>query len=120
MLYASNEDDSALTAFDIAGRKKLFEVKVGAEPEGVKASPDGKLVYVTSEVAGTVHVIDAATGKPVKTIPVGKRPRRFLLVGGDLWVTTELDGNVNVIRTSDHTVVGKISFLPQGMRRPRT
>jgi YVTN family beta-propeller protein len=31
-------------------------------------------------------------------------------------VTTELDGNVNIIRTSDHTVVGKIGFLPQGMR----
>ena len=34
----SNEDDAALTAFDLGTRKKAFEVKVGGEPEGVKVS----------------------------------------------------------------------------------
>ena len=33
-----------------------------------------------------------------------------------MWVSTELDSSVSIIRISDHTVVGKISFLPQGMR----
>lgn len=116
MLYASNEEDSALTAFDLASRKKAFEVKVGGEPEGVKVSPDGKLVYVTSEVAGVVHVVDVAARKVVKNIPVGKRPRRLLLVGGELWVSNELDGGVSLIRLSDHTVQGRIDFLPPGMR----
>jgi PQQ-dependent catabolism-associated beta-propeller protein len=116
MLYASNEEDSALTAFDLSSRKKAFEVKVGGEPEGVKVSPDGKLVYVTSEVAGVVHVIDVGTRKVVKNIPVGKRPRRLLRVGGELWVTNELDGGVSLIRLADHTVQGRIDFLPPGMR----
>jgi YVTN family beta-propeller protein len=79
-------------------------VKVGGEPEGVKVSADGKLVYVTSEVASMVHVIDVATRKVVKNVPVGKRPRRFLLAGGELWVSNELDGSVSIIRTGDHTV----------------
>lgn len=116
MLYASNEEDSALTAFDLVARRKVFEVKVGGEPEGVKVSADGRLVYVTSEVASVVQVVDVATRAVVKTIPVGKRPRRFLLAGGELWVSNELDGSVSIVRTSDHTVQGKVSFRPQGMR----
>ncbi|MBC5784818.1 PQQ-dependent catabolism-associated beta-propeller protein [Ramlibacter sp. USB13] len=116
MLYVSNEEDSALTAFDLAARKKAFEVKVGGEPEGVKTSADGKRVYVTSEVASLVHVVDTATREVVKNVQVGKRPRRFLLAGGELWVSNELEGSVSIIRTSDHTVQGRIAFLPQGMR----
>jgi PQQ-dependent catabolism-associated beta-propeller protein len=115
-LYASNEEDSELTAFDLGTRKKLFAVKVGGEPEGVKASADGKLVYVTSEVANMVHVIDVASRTVVKNIPVGKRPRRFLLTPTELWVTNELDGSASVIRIADHTVQGRIAFLPPGMR----
>lgn len=116
MLYVSNEEDALLTAFDLRTRAKVFAVKVGEEPEGVKASPDGKRVYVTSEVASLVHVVDVATRKVVQNIPVGKRPRRFLLAGGELWVSNELDGSVSVIRTADHTVQGRIAFLPPGMR----
>ena len=41
----------------------LKAVPVGQEPEGVKVSPDGKRVYVTSEVANMVHVIDAASAQ---------------------------------------------------------
>jgi PQQ-dependent catabolism-associated beta-propeller protein len=116
-LYVSDEEDSALTAFDLATGKKEFQVKVGGEPEGVKTSPDGKRVYVTSEVASMVHVIDVPGQKILKNVPVGKRPRRLLLVGHDeLWVTNELEGSVTILRTSDNTVTGKITFLPPGMR----
>lgn len=117
MLYVSNEDDGALTAFDLKTRSKAFEVKVGGEPEGVKTSADGKLVYVTSEVASMVHVIDVAGRRILKNIAVGKRPRRLLLAGSELWVSNELDGSVSIIRTGDHTVQATVSFLPQGMRR---
>jgi PQQ-dependent catabolism-associated beta-propeller protein len=117
MLYASNEEDALLTAYDLVAKKKVFEVKVGGEPEGVKVSADGKTVYVASEVASLVHVIDVATRKVVKNIKVGKRPRRFLLTdAGELWVSNELGASVSIIRTSDHTVQGKIDFKPPGMR----
>jgi PQQ-dependent catabolism-associated beta-propeller protein len=117
LLFASNEEDAKLTAYDLLARKKAFEVKVGAEPEGVRVSPDGKTVYVASEAASLVHVIDVATRKVVKNIQVGKRPRRFLLTGsGELWVSNELGASVNIIRTSDHTVQGKLEFKPPGMR----
>jgi YVTN family beta-propeller protein len=84
----------------------------------VKVSADGKLVYVTSEVASMVHVIDTATAKVVKNIKVGKRPRRMAVTpdGKELWVTNELDASVSIISTADHTVVGNIKFEVKGAR----
>src|SRR6218665_3621369 len=41
-LYVSKEDDALLSAFYVASGRKVFEVEVGEEPEGVKASADGK------------------------------------------------------------------------------
>jgi PQQ-dependent catabolism-associated beta-propeller protein len=116
MLYASNEEDSAVTAYDLVARKKLFEVKVGGEPEGVKVSADGKTVYVASEVASMVHVIDVATRKIVRNIAVGKRPRRFLLTPTQLWVSNELGASVSLIGLADNAVQGVIDFRPPGMR----
>jgi YVTN family beta-propeller protein len=91
---------------------------VGKEPEGVKVSPDGKRVYVTSEVANMVHVIDTATLQIVKNIMVGKRPRRLAFTpdGRELWVTNELGSSVSVISTGDLAVVATLAFDVKGMR----
>lgn len=88
------------------------------EPEGVKVSPDGKRVYVTSEVANLVHVVDTATLKVMKNIPVGKRPRRFAFSadGSELWVTNELGSSVSVIATADLQVIATVVFEVKGMR----
>ena len=55
---------------------------------------------MTSEVASLVHVIDVASGKVVKNVKVGKRPRRMALTpdGKQLWVTNELDASVSICR----------------------
>jgi YVTN family beta-propeller protein len=49
---------------------------VGIEPEGVNFSPDGKLVFITSEGTNTVIIIDPIKGKIIEEILVGNRPRR--------------------------------------------
>jgi YVTN family beta-propeller protein len=73
---------------------------------------------VASEVANTVHVIDAAGGAVVKNVPVGKRPRRFALSpdGRELWVSNELDASVSVIDTQSLAVTHTVRFELQGMR----
>ena len=104
--------------YDLASGKRSNAIQVGEEPEGVKVSADGKTVYVTSEVANLVHVIDTASGKVQKNIAVGKRPRRFALTpdGAQLWVTNELDASVSVIDTKAHTVLDTIKFSVKGAR----
>jgi YVTN family beta-propeller protein len=94
-------------------------VPTGAEPEGVLVSEDGKLVYVTSEAGDLLHEIDAATGKQLRDVVSGLRPRRIAATpdGKDLWVTAELAGEVDIIDRARMVVTGKVEFLPPGMRR---
>eukprot|EP00119_Amphimedon_queenslandica_P006148 XP_011406671.1 PREDICTED: uncharacterized protein LOC105314284 [Amphimedon queenslandica] len=96
----------------------MTTVDVGEEPEGILVSPDGKTVFVTSEVANMVHVVDTATGALRANIVAGTRPRRFALMpdGKTLWVTNELSGSVSVIDLETNKVIDTISFEPQGFR----
>lgn len=105
------EDEDGGEEEAVAG---LTTVETGAEPEGVLASPDGKTVYVTSEVANIVHVVDVASAEIRANIVAGNRPRRFALSpdGKQLWVTNELNASVSVIDTATDKVVKHIDFPP--------
>ena len=107
------EDDE--NGEEIAG---MTTVEVGEEPEGILASADGKLVFVTSEVANMVHVVDTATAEIRANIVAGNRPRRFAVPGGGdmLWVTNELSGSVSVIDLNSMEVAHTIDFKPKGFR----
>ena len=96
----------------------MTTVEVGAEPEGILVSPDGKTVFVTSEVANMVHVVDPASESIVANIVAGNRPRRFAVpAGGDmLWVTNELSGSVSIIDLGAMEVSATIEFKPKGFR----
>ena len=71
---------------------------VGEEPEGVKVSPNGKFVYVTSENTGTVSVIDVANANLIKTFKVGHRPRSvaFMPDSSRAYIPAENDGAVTL------------------------
>ena len=52
-------------------------IPVGAGPQGVAVSPDGRSVYVTNIVFDTVSVIDTVSNTVTATIPVGLGPVAF-------------------------------------------
>ena len=93
-------------------------VDVGKEPEGILVNKDGSLVFVTSEVANMVHVIDTATAEIRANIVAGNRPRRFAVPAGgnNLWVTNELSGSVSLIDLGTMKVTGAVEFKPKGFR----
>ena len=74
---------------------------------------------MTSEVGDLVHVVDADGGHVTQDVVVGTRPRRFAATpdGKELWVSTELSGEVYIIDRAKFAVAGKIEFLPPGMRK---
>jgi PQQ-dependent catabolism-associated beta-propeller protein len=117
-LYISNEDNSELTVLDLATKKVVRRFPVGLEPEGVLLNRDGTVAYVAAEDSNLVHAINLATGKR-SDIPTGTRPRRLALTpdGKQLWVSTELAAQVDVIDTAANRVIDKIDFLPPGMRK---
>ena len=96
----------------------MTTVEVGEEPEGILVSPDGRLAYVTSEVANLVHVVDTETLELTANVLVGNRPRRFALTPdeAELWVSNELSGSVSIIDPNSNEVVETIEFLPPGFR----
>ena len=96
----------------------MSTVDVGQEPEGILVSQDGTLVFVTSEVANMVHVVDTASAEIRANIVVGNRPRRFAVPAGgnDLWVTNELSGSVSLIDLGTMKVVDTVEFKPKGFR----
>ena len=60
---------------DVMGQVSVKgRIKVGGRPRGIRPSPDGKRLYVTSEGTNELNVIDIAAQKVVGTIPVGRRP----------------------------------------------
>ena len=83
---------------DIAAARIVREVEVGAEPEGMAVSPDGRWIVCTSESASLAHFIDSRTGRLLASEMVGTRPReaRFSPDGRTLWVSSEVRGNVTV------------------------
>ena len=100
------------------GIEGMSTVEVGEEPEGILVSPDGKTVFVTSEVANMVHVVDTASASIRANVVAGNRPRRFALIpGGDsLWVTNELSGSVSVVDLDTMQVTDTVEFKPKGFR----
>ena len=96
----------------------MSTVDVGEEPEGILVSRDGTMVFVTSEVANMVHVVDTASAEIRANIVAGNRPRRFAVPSGGnrLWVTNELSGSVSVIDLDAMKVADTIEFKPKGFR----
>ena len=118
-LFASNENDALVSEIDVDTGETTAKFETGEEPEGVLVTPDGKLVFATSESANVVHVIDPEKKAVVKTLLVGTRPRRLALTpdGKELWVSAELSGIVDIIDVATLKNIGKVDFLPTGMRR---
>ena len=54
--------------------EKVITLPKGSRPMTVKVSRDGKKVYASTGRAGTVVVVDAASGAVLNTIKVGARP----------------------------------------------
>ncbi len=118
-LYISNENDSYVSEIDTETGKTLATFETGQEPEGVLVTKDGKYVFATSEAGNLVHVIDIEKRAVIKDLLVGNRPRRLALTpdGKELWVSAELSGIVDIIDVASLTNIGKVEFLPPGMRK---
>jgi len=78
-LLVVNPDNNSLTIFDVKKDKKIRrvdEVPVGIEPNGVAVLPGGKTAYVANTISGTVSVIKFSKGQGhvVQKIEVGTEP----------------------------------------------
>jgi PQQ-dependent catabolism-associated beta-propeller protein len=115
----ANENDNTVTIIDIGQRKRIGDVQVGVEPEGMGLSPDGKILVNTSETTNMAHFIDTGSREIVANILVDARPRfaQFKDDGSELWVSSEIGGTVSVIDPAKRAMKDKIKFTVPGMRQ---
>jgi YVTN family beta-propeller protein len=66
--WTSNVADGTVTEYDVDTRTTRRTFAVAPDDEGISATPGGVQVWVGSNTAKTVTVIDGATAKPLGTI----------------------------------------------------
>jgi len=90
-VYVTNQGGS-VTLLDAAtlAPEDTIELKDN-DPRGVAVTPDGKYLLTANQKTGDVAVIDTATRKVVRRVPIGKNPEflRVLPDGGKAFVTFE-------------------------------
>ena len=125
LLAVCNPDNNSVTFFDVSGdtNRRLSEVQVGIEPNGVALTPDGTRAYVTNTVSGTVSVISVnRNGRPrvLTNIPVGTEPFGIVSTpnGTRMYVSNKYSNTVSVVDTKTNRViqtVGGVGTHPRGL-----
>ncbi len=131
LLAAVNPDNNSVTFFGVQGNRnrRLSEVTVQTEPNGVVFLPGGKgalrKAYVANTGSGTISVITVnarnghISGTP-KNIPVGTEPYGLAVTpnGKKLYVSNARSNSISVIDTATDTVIKTIEnvgFEPRGL-----
>jgi len=61
----------------------------GKGPRGLGLTPDGKFLLAANKGTGDLTVIDLASGKVVRHVPIGENPEFVRVYGGQVFVTYE-------------------------------
>lgn len=115
-------DSSQLYAITNAGTLGVVDLKTNSlikeitglsGPQDIRATPDGKFVYVSNKKNGTLSVIQTSDQTFVKTISGMRYPLGlvFTIDGDFLYVSDTVSDCVYVIQTADNTLVKTILGL---------
>lgn len=109
--YIPHFAENVVTPVNLVTRRAGTPVKVGAGPDAIAVSPDGKTAYVACAGAGTVVPINTATGRPGHPIPVGRRPTSIAITpdGTTAYVADNGSSQVTPIDLSDDQAESAIS-----------
>ena len=128
LAYFPERDQDTVSALDVAARQVLRRVNFpkGSKPHMLRASPDGKYVWVQNAAANTNEILDGQTLEVLNVQPVGRHPttNAWTPDGRHSWVLHEGDNHVIVMeahppfRQLKRIEVGpsplNVSFRPDG------
>src|SRR5690349_21777983 len=72
--FISDGRDNQVTIFDLKTLAVISTVKAGTTPDGILYDPFSKRVFAFNGRSKDMTAIDAATGKPAGTMPLGGKP----------------------------------------------
>jgi YVTN family beta-propeller protein len=79
-LWITSVADSGLYIYDLATRKLGKKITVGACPNWISMSKDGKYVAVSNADSDDASILDAHSEKEIARVKVGKAPKRLLVI----------------------------------------
>jgi YVTN family beta-propeller protein len=126
-LAVANPDNNSVSFFDVRDNRnrRLAEVPVQSEPNGVVFAPNGRTAYVANTVSGSVTIIhlnleNGVIERPTEHLRVGTEPYSLLLTpnGTKLYVANSRSNDITVIDTAtlyvDKTITG-VGVEPRGL-----
>jgi YVTN family beta-propeller protein len=124
--YVGLFKDNAVAVLDTTTNHVIKTIPVPAGPHGMVITPDGRLVYVSSDGASAVSVIDTGTDAVTASIEVGKTPHGLALTpdGRTVLVAGFGTNQLSFIDVATNTVSGavpvasphNIAVTPDGRR----
>jgi len=79
-LYVTSMPGNAVFVFSVPELKQLAKIDVGKDPNWIAVHPEGQLVFVSNSSSDSVSAVDTRTRKVVANIPVGRTPKRLIVV----------------------------------------
>lgn len=117
--YVTSEKDDAVTLIDVATMAVKGTIKTCKRARHIQVAPDGKVLVACTE-SNVADVIDPATGKSVRRIPLGDDPEAFDLSpdGKVLYVSNEDDGEASFIDVASGKKLQsvKVGEEPEGVK----
>jgi len=119
VFYVANQKRNGVSVIGATSFREERFIGTGAGTHGLYPSRDARWLYVTNRTAGTVSVLDFATGAPHATWAVGGSPDMGGVTpdGKQLWLSGRYNGAVYVIDTATgkllHSI--KVGNGPHGL-----
>jgi DNA-binding beta-propeller fold protein YncE len=106
-LFVVTREDSSLYVFDLASKKIVNKIALGAEAYACKLSNDKKLLYISSWGGRKIIIYDVVAKKIVNRINVGSHPNEMVISknGWYLFVAIADDNAVAIINTKTNKVI---------------
>jgi YVTN family beta-propeller protein len=81
-IWECDVEHKEVHVYDITGEKpkQVATIPIGAQVYWLTFRPDGKICYVSARGGNAVAVVDVETRKLVTRVPVGKEPKRLIVV----------------------------------------
>ena len=113
-------DEAGVLVMDPRTLEVVSRAQAGAGPHTLAFSHDGRWAFVAARGAGTVTVLNAATGAAVRQVKTGPAPTALAWSSARnaLFVGDETDGSVSVVDPAQDAPAERIAFRP-GIRSLR-
>ena len=91
--FTSNIPAGTVSVIDLAEGRKLRDIAVGGNPEGITLSADGRTLWVADLESPRVQAFDAATFEKLAEVPTGAMPIRVAASPDGKWIVTSNVGS---------------------------